>query len=123
MAMIDLFGRKAKAELSSVKAQLEMMREDKDAAYRIAQASARDNDSLIAALREMDQLAFMIGQTYGQSHCLPHIQKLCAAADKRMKAESDRIRDVLIPELRQVYSKEDLHALRYSGNEKRIGDR
>lgn len=105
--MIDFFGRKAKAQLAE-------MRKDLDGAYRIAKASARDKDALIGALREMDQLAFMIGQTYGQPHCREHVQKLCAAADKRMQKESDRIRDVLIPEIRKTYELPDRDIVEHS---------
>lgn len=102
--MTDLFGRKARAELASYKRMVEVQ-SSRNGELIMQVDSLRDaNDRLIRELREMDQCAFALGQQYGQNDIAPTLRKLCAMAASRQQAESNRIRDVLIPEMRKVYN-------------------
>lgn len=65
-------------------------------------------ESMIAGiayhLREQDQLIFNMTQQTSWEAMRPFFQKLCEAANVRMKDESNRIRDVLIPEIKKTYT-------------------
>lgn len=61
-------------------------------------------DNLIGQLREMDMLAFQISQCTSFKDMQPHIQKLIDAAAKRQRAESTRISNLMVHEIKAAYT-------------------
>lgn len=59
------------------------------------------------AIRTMDQLIFQMSQCTDWPSMRPHFNKLQAMTTSRMREESNRIRDLLIPEMKKVYTKEN----------------
>ena len=58
---------------------------------------------LVALLRQQDQLIFRMSQCGSWSEMRPHFQVLLAGTMARMQDESDRIRTLMIPEIRKAY--------------------
>jgi len=58
---------------------------------------------LVALLRQIDQLIYKVSQSPSWEQMRPHIQELCEGMYDRMQAESDRIREVMIPQIREAY--------------------
>lgn len=104
---MDLFSRKAKAKLKKVEKQ----RDDLTMTSFQLQAKngelSRANDALIKTLRDQDQLIFLMSQGTSWEQQRPHFNKLQEGQERRMRLESDRIRDVLIPEVRKAYTKDN----------------
>jgi hypothetical protein len=82
--MIDLLGHKAKARANSLD---------------------KANEVLIAQIREMDQLVFQMSQQDNWDNMRPYFNTLQNCTTYRMQHESNRIRDVLIPEIKKAYIK------------------
>jgi hypothetical protein len=82
--MTDLFGKKVKKR---------------------AEELDKANEVLIAQIREMDQLIFSMSQKPNFEAMRSDFNALQALATARMQLESDRIRDLLIPEIKKVYIK------------------
>ena len=79
---MDLFGRKAKQEIAKLEAsELQLM----------------------GQIREMDQLIYRMSQCTSWESMRPIFNELQAPAERRMREESNRIRDVLIPEMKKAY--------------------
>ncbi len=58
---------------------------------------------LLALLRQIDQLLYKVSQSPDWETMRPHIRELCEGMYDRMRAESDRIRMVMIPQIREAY--------------------
>src|SRR5882762_4228884 len=58
---------------------------------------------LVALLRQIDQLLYKVSQSPDWETMRPHITALCEGMYDRMRAESDRIRMVMIPQIREAY--------------------
>lgn len=90
-----MFGRntaKIKALENVIKAQSTTIKKLEDSEF-----------SLMAEIREMDQLIFQMGQQTSWGAMLPYYRQLQSAAETRQRAESDRIATVLIPEMKKAY--------------------
>ena len=61
---------------------------------------------LVRDLREMDQLVYQMGQATSASQLRPLIARALEITNERMRRESDRIADLLIPEIKKVYGGE-----------------
>ena len=80
---MDFFGRKAKAK-----------------AKELDEANTR----LVRALREMDQLVFQMTQCTSWDMMRPVFLRLQEPVNERMRIESKRVEQLLIPEIKKVYS-------------------
>jgi len=58
---------------------------------------------LVALLRQIDQLLYKVSQSPDWETMRPHIRELCEGMYDRMQAESDRIRTMMIPQIREAY--------------------
>jgi len=58
---------------------------------------------LVALLRQIDQLLYKVSQSPTWEQMRPHITALCEGMYDRMRAESDRIRTMMIPQIREAY--------------------
>jgi hypothetical protein len=63
-----------------------------------------ENLRLVATLRQMDQLIFRMSQCPNWEQMRPIFQELLYGTMFRMNAESDRIRMLMVPEIRRVYA-------------------
>lgn len=81
--MIDIFGWKAQAKVDELESRI---------------------FKLTCTIREMDQQVFSMGQQPSWDLMRPYYQKLQIGTDQRMKDESNRIRNVLVPEMMKAYS-------------------
>lgn len=95
-----MFGRKTKALQQQTAAQQAQL----DQYSRELQTSAVERDRLIKTIRDMDQLIFLMSQGTSWEQQRSHFNELQIGTEARMQAESARIRDVLIPEIRKVYT-------------------
>lgn len=105
---MDLFGRKRIAELEKANANLQrrlaQWEDDWSGWNKNLGVVSSHRDALIKTLRDQDQLIWTMGQQPNWERQRPIFQQLQAGTDKRMRLESDRIRDVLIPEVRKAYT-------------------
>lgn len=81
--MIDIFGWKAQAKVDELESRI---------------------FELTRTIREMDQQIFSMGQQPSWDLMRPYYQKLQIGTDQRMRDESNRIRNVLVPEMMKAYS-------------------
>ena len=58
---------------------------------------------LVALLRQQDQQIFRMSQCSSWEQMRPIFQSLCEATFDRMRNESDRIRTLMIPQIREAY--------------------
>jgi hypothetical protein len=58
---------------------------------------------LVALLRQIDQLLYKVSQSPDWETMRPHIRELCEGMYDRMRDESDRIRTMMIPQIREAY--------------------
>ncbi len=58
---------------------------------------------LVALLRQQDQLLYKVSQCTTWEQMRPYLRELCDDMYVRMNAESDRIRILMIPQIREVY--------------------
>ena len=58
---------------------------------------------LVALLRQIDQLLYKVSQSPDWETMRPHITALCEGMYDRMRDESDRIRTLMIPQIREAY--------------------
>jgi len=96
--MIDLFGRKARAELHALRVSLDLTRIDLD------KAESRIRE-LADIIRENDQLIYQMAQKTSWDQQRPLFNQLQAGQESRMCAESNRINSILQKELIEVYHK------------------
>lgn len=107
---MDIFGRKAKYRVL----QLEEALKDKERLFNIQQMGWKESEAKITALeaselkligqiRDMDQAIFQMAQCSSFEQMRPHFIELQQAANTRMRLESDRIKTVLIPEMKKAY--------------------
>lgn len=89
---MDLFNKKARA--------LENVINSQKATIRRQQASEL---VLQRKLRDIDQLVFAMGQCSSWEQMQPIFAKLKQGTDQRMIDESNRIKQVLIPEMQKAY--------------------
>lgn len=90
---MDLFNRRRVAELEKANKNLN----------RRLQKWENDELSLMSKIRDMDQLIFSMSQCSSWDQMRPIFAKLKTFTDERMIDESNRIRQVLIPEMQKVY--------------------
>lgn len=89
-----MFGRKKIAELERKLSTL----------LRI---HTEDVESLVKTIRDMDQRLYSMNQVAPNwERMRPILADLMVDVERRMRTESDRIRDMLIPEIKKVYSDE-----------------
>ncbi len=62
---------------------------------------------LVATLRQIDQLLYKVSQSRDWETMRPHIRELCEGMYDRMRAESDRIRTVMISQIREATTNKD----------------
>lgn len=90
---MDIFNRRKVAELESlITSQTTTIR--RQAASELA---------LQRKLRDMDQLIFAMGQCTSWGQMQPIFAKLKTFTDSRMIEESNRIKEILIPEMQKAY--------------------
>lgn len=89
---MDLFGKKAKALENVIASQSTTIRR-----------LAANELSAQRKIRDMDQLIFAMGQCTSWEEMRPIFVKLKTFTDQRMIDESDRIKQVLIPEMQKAY--------------------
>ena len=66
--------------------------------------SELQNEILIKTIRDMDQRLWKMSQQPSWERMQPIFADLMIDVERRMRVESDRIRDLLIPSLKEVYS-------------------
>lgn len=98
---MDLFGRKQVAKLLKELRTAVWCKEIAEHNYNVA---CKERDALIKTLQDQDQLIWTMSQQPSWERMRPHLNQLQAGTETRMRLESDRIRDVLIPEVRKAYS-------------------
>lgn len=86
---MDLFGRKAQARIAELEGIIELHEEQKL--------------QLILDIRTMDQLIFQMSQCSSWQQMQPLFASLKIETDTRMHDESNRIQELLIPELKKAY--------------------
>lgn len=89
---MDLFGKKAKALENVIASQKTTIR-------RLAASELEAQRKI----RDMDQLVFAMGQCTSWDEMRPIFAKLKTFTDARMIDESNRIKQVLIPEMQKAY--------------------
>lgn len=99
MAYMDLFNKR---KLTNLETQINSQK----ATIRRQQASEL---SLQRKLRDIDQLVFAMGQCSSWEQMQPIFAKLKQGTDQRMIDESNRIKQVLIPEMQKVYRPGDIN--------------
>jgi len=86
---------------------------DRDLAEKeevISRMAATSNDfdiqisRMADTIRAMDQLIFQMGQCISWDQMRPHFQCLQVMTEARMRSESDRIRNLMLPELKKTYT-------------------
>lgn len=90
---MDIFGRKRIATLEKA---IDSQRD------KLAQASIRELN-LQRKIRDTDQLIFSMSQCTSWDQMQPIFAKLKTFTDARMIDESNRIKQVLIPEMQKAY--------------------
>ena len=80
---MDLFGLKAKTKITELE-----------------EANLR----LVKAVRDMDQLIYNMSQEDSWKRMRPIFNMLLSDTNSRMRIESNRIRDLLIPEIKKAYN-------------------
>lgn len=63
---------------------------------------------LVRDIREMDQLVYQMSQATSAEQLRSTLARAWAITEKRMQAESARIADILIPEIKKVYTEPSL---------------
>lgn len=96
--MIDLFGRKARRERDEARRSCEMWKRDHD----LAEQHIRE---LADIIRENDQLIHQMAMLNTWDAMRPLFNELQFGQESRMKAESNRINDIMRTELVEVYHK------------------
>lgn len=101
---MDIFGRKRIAELEKAleDQDLAMIMRLKDAISKAALLE-RSEMVLMSKIRDMDQLIFSMSQCTSWEEMQPIFAKLKTFTDARMIDESNRIKQVLIPEMQKAY--------------------
>lgn len=89
---MDIFGKKAKALENVIKSQAATIRRQ-----------SKNELALMVKIREMDQLIFAMSQCTSWEAMQPIFEKLKTFTDARMIDESNRIKQVLIPEMQKAY--------------------
>lgn len=97
--MMDLFGKKAHALENVINSQKATIR--RQGASELA---------LQRKLRDIDQLVFAMGQCTSWEQMQPIFLKLKQGTDQRMIDESNRIKQVLMPEMQKTYRDECIEA-------------
>lgn len=101
---MDLFGRKAKAQIAKLERENDNLSRGAEQLLREQSVLRNTLDATIKTLRDQDQLIWTMGQQPSWERMRPHFNQLQSATESRMRLESDRIRDVLIPEIRKAYN-------------------
>ncbi len=65
---------------------------------------------LVALLRQIDQLLYKVSQSPDWETMRPHMFALCEGMYDRMRDESDRIRALMVPQIREAYLNAALQA-------------
>lgn len=60
--------------------------------------------AMAKTIRDQDQLIFQMSQMPDWPTMRPIFAKLCEVVNARMRNESDRIRDLMIPEIKKTYT-------------------
>lgn len=89
---MDILGRKTKALEAVITSQRKTIAKQQEAEL-----------VLMAKLREMDQLVHQMSQCSSWLGMQPLFADLNNLTTRRMRAESDRIATVLIPEMKKAY--------------------
>ena len=108
---MDLFGRKRRI------AQLEDSLATQQRLFNIQQEGWRASEDrikileaselkLMGQIREMDQLIWNMGQQTTESGILNLLRQALPQVERRKNLESDRIKEVLIPEMKKAYRDE-----------------
>lgn len=95
--MIDFFGRKAKAKSEALDRACNILQDELGA----RNATIRE---LADIIRESDQLIWQMAQKTSWPEQRPFFNRLQEGQESRMKAESNRINDIMQEELIKVYS-------------------
>lgn len=66
------------------------------------------NTQLVRDIREMDQLVFQMSQAGSAEQLRSAVARAWAITEARMRKESNRITEILIPELKKVYGDDAL---------------
>lgn len=98
----DWFGIKARAEADLYKQKYDGYR---DAAGVDRMQMEETNLRLIAQLREMDQAFFTLSQVAPNwDQMRPVVKKTMVQVEKRMATENNRIRNLMVGEIKQAYN-------------------
>lgn len=89
---MDILGKKVKALENVIKSQAATIRRQ-----------SKSELALMVKIREMDQLIFSMSQCTSWEQMQPIFAKLKILTDARMIDESNRIKQVLIPEMQKAY--------------------
>lgn len=101
---MDIFNRKLVTELvEALNEHRRLLDSEKiESSDRIIELEASEL-ALMVKIRDMDQLIFSMSQCSSWDQMQPIFAKLKTSTDKRMIDESNRIKQVLIPEMQKAY--------------------
>lgn len=97
---MDIFGKKRIAELEKELSNITACYRNETNEINRLEASEYQ---LMTKIREMDQLIFAMSQCTSWEQMQPIFAKLKTFTDARMIDESNRIKQVLIPEMQKTY--------------------
>lgn len=97
---MDIFGRKRIAELEKELSNITTCYRNQTNEVNRLEASEYQ---LMVKIRDMDQLIFSMSQCTSWEQMQPIFAKLKTFTDARMIDESNRIKQVLIPEMQKAY--------------------
>lgn len=108
---MDLFNRKRIARLEAALAHEKelysrALLEHRSTTERRIAALEASELRLMGTIRDMDTTIFAMSQFTTWEHMLPHFQDLLRTTMARRNAESERIAQVLIPEMQKAYREE-----------------
>lgn len=83
-----------KKEVEELRRQLDLCKTQTDATIT----------QLVRDLREMDQLVYQMAQSGYPEQLRSAVTRAWAITESRMRRESNRIADLLIPEIKEVYT-------------------
>jgi len=97
-----MFGRKA-AQIRQLQESLAQADDNYTHQSKRVRELEASELKLMGQIREMDQLIFQMAQKTSWDQQRPIFNQLQAQTERRMRLESDRIKQVLIPEMQKAY--------------------
>lgn len=92
---MDIFGTKAKRRVKELELELDMLKGSKEDVY----------NHLVHQLRQMDQFTYNLYQVAPDwKRMQPIVARMYEVTERRMKNESDRVRNLMVDEIKTAYT-------------------